>query len=184
MNVVKFISVQYLKDNTAIQDNVEDKLLNPYILKAHDTHIQQILGTNYYNHLKDGVTSGSLSTNELNLMRTYIQPCVSEWAFYEVIPHMNFKATNKAISQQTSEFSAPSALNDIKYLRSSVRDMAEFYSKRLTKELCNNLSLYPEYGSQGTNNLDKRSTRYFNGLYINRKGPKGMDVYDDPTNCC
>ena len=181
MNIVKFISVQYLKDNTAIQNNVDDDLIAPYILKSQDTHIQQILGTNYYDHLKTAISGSTLTASEEALLRTYVQPALSEWAFYEVLPHLNYKSTNKAVSQQSSEFGTPSILEDVKYLRNSVRDMAEFYSKRLTNELCQNLGNYPLYSSQGTNNLQQKSSKYFGGLYLSRSGPSGIKVYDDPA---
>lgn len=166
MNTVKFISTQYLKDNTAIQSNVDNTLLEPYILKAQDTHIQQILGTNYYVHLGNAVVSSSLSAIETDLIKNYIQPAIAEWTFYEVLPHINYKSTNKAVSQNTSENSSPSQLADIKYLRNSIRDLAEYYSERLVRELTDNSSKYPLYLNQGVNNVLTNKNVYFNGLYI------------------
>lgn len=183
MAIVRFISTEYLKDNTAIQNNVDDELLKAYILKAQDTHIQQTLGSNYYNHIKDSITTSTLDSNEENLLRTYIQPCLSEWAFYEVIPHMNYKATNKAISTNTSEFSSASTLEDIKYLRNSVRDMGEFYTKRLVRELQLNLNLYPLFASQSNNNLNKSTKAHFGGLYLSNNKSLDIDCYDEPTDC-
>lgn len=167
MNTVKFISAQYLKDNTAIENNVDDTLLGNYILKAQDTHIQQVLGSGYYDYLKTQVISGSLSTQENILMRQYIQPTLAEFTFYEILPHLNYKSTNKAISQQSSEFSQPSALSDIKYLRSTVLDLAEFYLKRLTKELCSDK--YPLIGTFSDQNLNRNNRAYFSGIYLTRK---------------
>ena len=184
MNIIRFISTEYLKDNTAIQNNVDDELLKAYIIKAQDTEIQQTLGTNYYNHLRESIKNSSLTNDEETLLRTYIQPCLSEWAFYEVIPHLNYKATNKSIATNTSEFSSASTLEDIKYLRNSVRDMAEFYSKRLVRELSLNLNLYPLYASQSDNNLNKSNRASFGGLYLSKHKRTNLDSYTDPTNCC
>lgn len=166
MNIIYFVDSQYVKKNTAIEGNVEDNLINNYILKSQDTHIQQVLGSGYYNYIKTNIVSGSLPTQEDNLLRQYIQPALAEWTFYEIIPHLNYKSTNKAISQQNSEFSNPSALDEVKYLRNSVRDMAEFYTKRLTKELCT--GRYSRYGSFSDENLTKNTKSYFSGIYLNK----------------
>jgi len=89
--------------------------------------------------------------------------------------------TNKAVSTQSSEFSQPSTLEDIKYLRQSIRDLAEFLTKRLTKYLCDNQSLFPEYQNPDTpENLPKNSRVYTSGVYIPRKGPKGIPTWDEP----
>lgn len=167
MNTVKFISTQYLKDNTAIENNVDDTLLGNYILKSQDTHIQQTLGSGYYDYLKNQVVSSSLTTQENILMRQYIQPTLAEFTFYEVIPHLNYKATNKAVSQQSSEFTQPSTIGDIKYLRNTVLDLAEFYLRRLTKELCS--GKYPLIGSFSDQNLNRNNKAYFSGIYLTRK---------------
>lgn len=168
MNKIKFISTAYLKSNTTIQDNVEDDILNPYIHKVQDTHLQQVLGTSFYNRLKTGVEDNNLSTNELSLLRTYIQPMVAEWTFYEVLPHINYRITNKAVSQQSSEFSQASGLDEVKYLRQTVRDMAEFYTKRLQKYLCDYGQLYTEYVNPGDKENIKKNIKkgFFNGVYI------------------
>jgi hypothetical protein len=183
MSIVKFISTEYLKQNTALQENVDDTLVTPYIIKAQDTHIQSILGTNYYNHLKDAVKTNTLTTRETTLLREFIQPAVSEWTFYEVIPHLNYKATNKAVSTQNSEYSNPSSLDEIKYLRNSVRDMAEFYTKRLERELSLNQQYYPLWANQNLNNLPINRKTYFSGVYLKGRGSNNYFL-DKDDECC
>ncbi len=178
-NIVKFISVDYLKENTTIQNNVDSDVVAPFIKKAQDTHLQQILGSRFYNHLCDAFVAGTLTSDEEDLIRDYIQQMVAEWTLYLVLPHLNYKLTNKAISQQSSEFSNPSALEEVKYLRTSVRDLAEFYSERLTTYLCDFKSLFPVYVSPGTNeNLVKNSRTFFSGMYI----PNRV-IYRDGEKC-
>jgi hypothetical protein len=184
MSIVKFISCNYLKENTAIQNNVDDNLLEPYIIKAQDTHIQQILGSSFMEHLYDAIQNSTLTAAEEALIRNYIQRAVAEWAHYEVYPFLNYKNTNKAISKESSEYSTPADLDEIKYMRSAVRDLAEFYLKRLDKYLCDHQQDFPEYQNPNLpENLPKNSKPYFNGIYMPKKGPKGMDVWDEPYDC-
>lgn len=173
MSKVKFISTKFLKENTTIQDNVDDDILVPFIYKSQDTHLQQVLGTTFYDRLKDGVVADDLNADETALIDDYIQNMVAEWTLYESLPHLNYKLTNKAISKESSEFSVNSELNELKYLRESVRDMAEFYTKRLQVFLCDYSSLFPEYQNPDSKeNLTRSSQAYFNGVYLPNRTPK------------
>jgi hypothetical protein len=166
---VKFISTVFLKENTTIEDNVDDTKLVPFIYTSQDTHIQQALGTTLYNRIKEGVVNNDLNIDEEDLLRDYIQPCLAQWSFYEVYPFLNFKTTNKAVSKESSEFSQPSELDEIKYMRNAIRDLAEFYLKRLTKYLCDYSTLFPEYENPDSKeNLPSNSKSYFSGLYTAR----------------
>jgi hypothetical protein len=168
---VKFISTVFLKENTVIQDNVDDSTLVPFIYLSQDTNLQTALGTTLYNRLKEGVALNNLNPNEEDLLRDYIQPMVAQWTFYNVYPFLNYKSTNKAISKESSEFSNPAELDEIKYMRNSIRDLAEFYTKRLTVYLCDYANLFPEYfNPDPLENLPHNSKSYFSGVYTQRRG--------------
>lgn len=185
---VKFISTIYLKENTTIEENVDDNKLVPFIYSAQDTHIQQALGTNFYNTLKSGVTLNNLSTLEDDFLRDYVQPCLAQWVFYEVYPFLNYKATNKAISKESSEFSQPTELDEIKYLRNAIRDLAEFYTKRLNSYLCDFGYLFPSYQNPDPyENLVANGKSYFSGVFLQRRGrslfPDIPTFYGDRYDC-
>ena len=87
MSRVKFISVDYLKRFTDIEDNVDDDKLVPFIYEAQDIHIQGALGSTFYDRLKQGVIDNDLNADETKLLTDFIQPCVNWWALYYIIPH-------------------------------------------------------------------------------------------------
>lgn len=170
MDKVKFIDIDFLKSNTTINENVDDNILVPFIYKAQDTHLQSVLGSSFYNHLKSAIVANSLTPEERALILDYIQNMVAEWTLYEVLPFINYKLTNKAISKERSEYSNNSELNELKYIRQTVRDLAEFYSKRLVNELNQNCNLYPEYNNPDRpENLRKNNSVYYSGIYIPKK---------------
>lgn len=188
MNIVKFISVDYLKKNTVIQQNTDERILEPFILSAQDTHIQQALGTTFYDRLKSGVTANNLTQLEEDFMRTYIMPALAQWTFYECFPYINYKMTNKAVSKESSEFSAPAELDEIKYMRNSIRDLAEFYLRRINNYLCDYGYLFPEYNNPDSKeNLVANSKSYFSGVYTQRRGidlfPNIPHYYGDRFDC-
>lgn len=167
---VKFIEAAHLKANTTISENVDEDILVPYIYKAQDTHLQQVLGSSFYNHLKDGVKNKTLTPDEKTLIYDFIQGMVTEWSLYEVLPFISFKLTNKSVSKERSEWSDHSDLNDIKFLRTVIRDMAEFYTKRLVTFLNQNCKMFPEYENPDRpENLRRSGDAYFSGIFISKK---------------
>ena len=173
---VLLVGVEKIKRFTAIQQNVEDNLIIPYIKKSQDTHIQEMLGTDLFNKIVDEVSAGTITGVYKDLLDKYIQPCLIEWTFYEVVPYINFKLTNKSIVQGNSEFATEVDLEDLKYIRSVSRDMADFYSSRLQGHLKENQQLYPEYLTNS--GLDKikplKRQNFFGGIYTG-EGKRGDD---------
>jgi hypothetical protein len=178
--IVKFISPTHFKASTTVEENVDDDLIVNFIYKAQDVYIQQALGSTFYNRLKQGVVDEDLNTDEENFIRDYIQPCLVEWTLYELLPHISYKLTNKAISQKSSEFSTPTGLDEVKYLRQSVRDLAEFYLKRMNTFLCDYPQLFPTYQNPGEKvNLKKSNRSYFSGIYLAKNNTTKYDDYGD-----
>lgn len=167
MGYVLFITTQYLKDNTVINDNLDSELLEPFIVQSQDKYIEPILGTDLYNKLKSDITGSSVSGVYKTLLDEYVQKTLIHWALYEAMPFLNYKLTNKAVSKKDSDNSEPADLDEVKYLRQGIRDTAEYFSQRITDYLCANSTSFPEYTSN--NDLDDirpNSTSYFSGLYL------------------
>ena len=147
-NKVLFFSVDYLRDNTVINGNLDSEILEPFILMAQNIHIEQSLGTQLYNDIVTNI--GSLSADYVTLMDNYIHPALLQWSLYESLPFINYKLTNKAISTKSSDNSDPIELNELHYLRTSVKDVAEYLSERLTQFLKANTSTYPKFLENGS----------------------------------
>ena len=167
MAQVILLSTEKLKANTPIQDNVDDSLLKPYIQKSQFTHIQQILGTDLYNKILADVQAGTITGNYKTLLDDYIQPALIEYAFYEVLPFISLKISNKTIGRGTAEYLAEGDLADLKYLRQTVLDVAQFQGQRIVGYVKQYSNLFPEY--QTNSGLDKiipNSNTWFNGVYL------------------
>lgn len=165
--VVYFVTPEYILDRTPIEKNVDQDKIVPFIIVAQDIHIQSILGSRFYDHLKDGISGGTLNNDETSLIRNYIQPAVAFWTFYESYISLNYKTTNKAVSKERSEYSDPLTLDELKYSRSAIRTNAEYYSKRLQKFMIDYNYLFPLYNqSTGKDNVIKQKDNYWNGIYM------------------
>ena len=187
--VVYFISTTYLRQQTPIEDNVDDTKLTPWIVQAQDTYLQEGLGETFYDRLKDGVQNNNLNSDEQSFMRNFVQPQVAQFAFYLMMPFINLKITNKSIAKEGSEFSTPAELTELKFLRSAVLDMAEFYKRRMIKYLLDHPSMFPAYNNpDALDNMPKSAQAYFTGIYIpygHRRGniPNWLEPYGTISPC-
>lgn len=161
-----FITTQYLRDNTIINDNVDGNLLQPIIKIAHDKYLHPLIGSPLYYSLQDKVQSGTLTGDYKVLMDQYIVPVLLHYSTYEAVPYFAFKFRNKGISKQNSDYSEPAALDELSFVRDNIRDTAQFYGERLTEYLCANSSLFSEYRNTQNGDISPAKGDYFGGIHI------------------
>lgn len=183
----QFVTTDYIYKYTIIEENVDADLVNKSIWRAQMTHIQEILGTNLYNKLVNDCPN--FTGQYLTLMNNYVQPALAEWTVYHLTPFINFRFTNKAVSQKSSDNSQPSTLDDLKWLQAQIRDNAEFISEQTKDYIKNNISLFPEY-YQVLNPFDLRpnKTNYFGGIATKGRLVRAplppLDNIDPNDFCC
>lgn len=182
MAAVLFISEQRLKSTTAVHGNVDPQDLLPSVVAAQDIYVQSLLGSTFYQGLKGRVAAGTETVAEEKLLNDYIAPMLANYALYVAMPTLTYKIFNKSVSQPTSEESQPATLEQVKYVRDSIMNTAEFYRERTREFLIDNNTDYPEYINWKTDDgmaPDKQSD-YYGGLVV----PKyyGCGYYKNGTN--
>jgi len=167
-NKVLFLSVDYLRDNTVINGNVDSELLEPFVILAQNVHVETIVGTALYDELITQIVADTLTADNQTLLDDYLQPALLQWALYEALPFINYKLTNKAISTKNSDNSDAVELDELHYLRSTVSDVAQYMSERATLFLRANTDLYPLFVNYGTtcDSIKPNTDNYFNGIYL------------------
>jgi hypothetical protein len=165
--VVYFISQEYFLANTPVESNTDWEKIQPYVVQSQDLYLQQSIGETGLNALKEGVKNNTLTPDEQTFMRNYVQPLVTQYAFWLCLPFINFKVTNKALSKESSEYSQAADLDEMKYLRSNVKDAAEFYQRRMVKWLADHPGKFTWYDHpDALDNLPKTIQSYFGGIYM------------------
>ena len=97
------------------------------------------------------------------------------------MPSLKYKMVEKGILNGTSEETSPTTLDEMKYLRESTLDTAEFYNNRMLEFLRQNPGMFPLY----TNPTPKdgmrpdKQTPYFSGLQTNGVQNKNLWIYAD-----
>ena len=173
---VLFISEQYVKNTTLIDENVDVRLILPSIKDCQELRIHPILGTPFYEDLKSKMTAGTLNSDEVNLLDVYIAPAMAQWTMYECSTSMLFKYRNKSVSTKNSENSNPISYQDLQYLRDEWKNKAEEREARLINYLCDNDNLFPKY-KENSDDLHPRKTAYQTSFYLG--GSSRSDCWRD-----
>ena len=182
MSYVLFISEARLKKLTAVHDNVEPQELTPFVVQAQDIYIQEILGTRFYQTLKDKIIADTVTGYYQTLLNEYIAPTLANYSVYLAFPSLNYKIKNKAVLTPTSEESQSTDLTSLKYVRGSVLDTAQFYAERTREYLRDNEEQFPEYLNPGVDGMmPNKHNPYFHGIYIPKRYGCGNDLPDNPN---
>ena len=127
-NFVYFISTQYLRDNSPINENVDPKLLKSAIKEAQEIYIRDVIGSGIYDELQDQAYNDTLTTDNRTLLDSYIAPYLKYYSLTESMLPMTFKFMNKSVATRNSENATPITTSELTQIEQRYRDKAEYYA--------------------------------------------------------
>ena len=176
MSYVLFISENKIKDSTAINGNVDQEFLIPYIKVAQKKYIETKLGTDLFEALQTKITAGSLAGAYQTLVDDYIQDALVHWSFYECLPFLRYKVQNGNIYSKTSETGTALSREEAQDLREEVRNTAEFYTERLIDYIKNNTASFTEYTTNTGADVSPDTVNYYSGMNLEYDRNQRRDI--------
>lgn len=161
-----FIGEQYLKDKTALSNNLDIELIVPNIEYSQDAFIQNFLGSKFYNSLQEKYNLQTLNSDEIALIN-YIKPALAYRSAENSIPFISIQIRNKGLNKFNSENANQSDNSDMKYLRETLISRAEFYEKRLIDFLLVNGNKFEDYSSSSEMLQPNKNSPFDCDLYLN-----------------
>lgn len=135
MNKILLVSEDFVKTNSAINDNLWGKFLLPAIREAQDINLQTYLGECLYKTILGMVQDGSItaSTNESYkaLLDDYIQPYLLYQIQANIVPVLNVKMTNIGSVVSKDEYINTLSQGNIDLVQSDFQHKADFYAQRM-----------------------------------------------------
>tara|TARA_R110001632_G_scaffold230426_1_gene367821 strand:+ start:1165 stop:1752 length:588 start_codon:yes stop_codon:yes gene_type:complete len=182
---ILLVSEQRMKDWTSLDSNIRIDVLTPSILNAQEIYIQDTLGTPFFNRLKNGVRLNDLTTEESDFLRDYVGPVLMQYALYLIMPNLKYKFVEKGIVSGSSEETTQTSLDELKYLRQTTLDTAQFYDERMKEFLKDFPNLFPIYRTWNSLGMaPNKQTTYFSGIETNiPKRNSGWIYADCGTDC-
>lgn len=161
------IDMDYIKDNSILDDNVDERLMVDALWTSQREYIKPILGTDLYNDIITKAAAATLASNDLILVNTYIAPCLLKYLMYEMTPILAFKYRNKGVVQQNSENSSSVNFDELNHLMNRWKDKAEMFGNDTINYLCANDTLFPLYSSNtDLDDIQPIKNTFTGGLYL------------------
>lgn len=190
MAIALFISEQYIKETSYIDENVDMKLIRDVIELAQEKYILPLLGTGLYNQIVSQITAATVSADNTTLLDSYIQKALKWWVLYEGLDVLTFKLTNKSVVKKNSENSQAVSTDELNRLFDSFGNNAEMYSERLTKYLIENVSTFTLYANPGNGSdiIQPKRNSYRTSIYLGDDGCCGKSLSErfqgNIDSCC
>lgn len=154
MASIQFISPQYIKDNSIVEDNVNEKIIDPVIEQVQEITIHPYLGSNLYDALQTEASNSNLTGNRKKLVDEYIIPILLNSSVDQLIPTLNYKFTNRSIEKQAGDNSQSANKEELEYLRTTYRSVANTYIVRMQDFIADNIGDFPEYNDNTTEDVN------------------------------
>lgn len=174
---VLFITDEYIKKYTNVNDAVEASVIKPSIYLAQDKEITNWLGTKLMNKLKDDIINNTLAGDYEYLMDTYVRKATLWWVMVELYPSLLYKLNNGSVVTRESDSARAISKVELEALRDNARANAIFYTSRMVDYLCMNSALFPEYTTNSfpdiapASNVHGDTTVVFSSGYRNNRTP-------------
>jgi hypothetical protein len=181
-NFVYFVSVSYLKDNTPLNENIDDKLLKSAIKESQEIYIRDIIGSGIYDELQTQAFNGTLTQLNTTLLDSYIAPCLKYYTLVESMLPLTFKFMNKSVASRNSENATPISTSELTLIEQRYRDKAEYYAERVRDYLKENPNSYPKFLNPGTgfDVIRPKNTAVLGGFYLPGTNDDCFYNYDFP----
>ena len=141
---VLLCSEDYIKSNSALNDNLFGKYLTPSIMEAQEINLQMYLGECLYKTILGMVADNSITaeTNESYkaLLDDYIQPYLLYQVQANIIPTINVKLGNIGSVVSNDEHIATLSQGNIDLVQSDFQHKADFYAQDMLNFILNHSS--------------------------------------------
>lgn len=167
---VLWMTEDYFKENSVLNDNVDWRLVQPIMIMVQDQYIQPILGTDLFDEIADEIYAGSVSSDNQTLLDSYIRKVIIYYVLSELPAVLKYRYQNKGILVRNSENSSAASQEEIQAQTSYWKNKAEWQAERTTKFLreVSTSSLYANYYAATVTGDDilPNSTNFTTSIYL------------------
>jgi len=179
-----FISPDFLKQTTIVEQNIDTKIVRETIVEAQDLYILPLLGTALYDRVVTEIGS-TVSTDIKTLLDDHIQRTLKWYVLVEITDFLTFRYVNKAVMQKSSENSTAIDSVNATRMKGLLKDKAEIYADRMSLFLCEESTAYPEFNNPGSraDTIKPKRQVYETAIFLGRdRRPREFDLIDRLEN--
>lgn len=165
-----FIDDEYLKTYTPLGKSIDVDLIYPFVQEAQNIYTQDLLGTPLFNYLEWKLYTGTTFSTpyfiqqEVDLINI-ASKALAYWTIYLALPHLAIQIRNIGVSRATSDNTTISTVQELKYIREEMQNLAEFWNQRVVNFLCENSEYFPLYNAK-SDDMYPTTYQYDSDIYI------------------
>lgn len=154
--MIYFITENYLKNNTAFNNNIDMTKVEFLIPMAYDIVIVPLLGLYFSTYLlnkhQNVVLGTETYTTKEEALVDLIQPTMAWYVCSESVFDLTNQLQNKGLLTQNGDYQNSTNDNQTKYISERFFKNKEAYQNRLNHYLCKNSKDFPEFLSDDNDN--------------------------------
>ena len=165
-----FIDDEYLRTYTPLGKSIDIDQIYPFVSEAQNIYTQDLLGTPLYNYLEWKLYSGlTFSTTyflqqEIDLINI-ASKALAYWTVYLALPHLAIQMRNIGLGRATADNVQVAAMQELKYIREEMQNLAEFWNQRVVNYICENSEYFPLYNA-ASQDIYPQTYQYDSDIYI------------------
>lgn len=146
--MVYFVTPEWLKANTTVNQNVDVNDVVPLIKTSAQFKVRSYIGSNFFKDLLNKFNIQTLNAAEEILVEDYIKPAIAWRAASEAVINASYQLKNKGLQSQSGDYSASPEFKAIMFVQHHYSDKADFYDQKLANFLHKHREDYPEFMSK------------------------------------
>jgi len=151
IKMIFFLKISYLKDNSYINNNVDDEQLKQMLARTQNVHVAEILGNKFYKHLLEQVEAETLTAEEDTLIKDYLRPLIITIVELKALSFLRSQIRKKTVGQNKDEYMESGSSKDIRQELNAERTKFE---NNLKDYLHENASYFPLYIGKNRRNYN------------------------------
>jgi hypothetical protein len=116
MATVSFIPISYIKRNTLLDSNIDEKTVRIALIDTQEQDLMPAIGTSMYNYLCNGIINKNFDQLHQWLMVAKIWPCLLHGIQAKILKHLSLRYTNAGIETMDKNGAIPASIAQINSL--------------------------------------------------------------------
>ena len=179
-NNVLLVSEDYIKSNTPISNNLDDKYLLPSIAYMQRSQLEETIGSKLLRKLQELVGENTIDNEENQHYKILLDDYVMDYLMYlaiaDVTVSTSFKISNFGLSRNEDEKVYSSSYSEVFQIKKYLLDKASYCRYRLQRYLIANYQNFNELWSWKTIADLKANLYSANGCTVVLGGMRGKSI--------
>jgi hypothetical protein len=163
------ISTDYIKNNSLVDFNVDDKFIKISIGDAQDQILEPVIGTTLYEKLLHDTSNSILTSDYQLLIVNKIYPFLLQAVLYKLTMNLIYRLTNSSVVKDSNEVSSAISMEELNVIRQERENAMRYHQDKLIKYLKNNTSKYPEYDDSDIEGNDATNIWQPQNFYVDEE---------------